>query len=250
MHRHWQHDVSQDWLAERKRYLCASEVGRLAKDAKRVLDGKLKLENSTAFRDVVSDKLSSDFDERSYGAAARGHIMEPEAVAWWNSTMAKSHGQMFHWDDCLVTSGVVAFSPDAMDMPQPDGASVSLSSSMVDARRIMEIKSYSSAQHLKRLAEHEGDPMSLPELWQLATAMYVCKDIELARLLMWAPQVGDVHVFSYTRDQLADMVREIEGIESLYVEAMGMYTKLLSDGMEPGRSEGDIYNQYLATLMQ
>lgn len=249
MHRHWQHDVSQDWLAERKNYLCASEVGRLAKDARRVLGGKLKLENSTAFRDVVAEKLSSDFDERSYGAAARGHIMEPEAVAWWNSTMAKGYGQMFHWDDCLVTNRVVAFSPDATDVPQPEGSAVSLPSSTVDITQVMEIKSYSSAQHLKRLADHKDDLMSLPELWQLATAMYVCQDIELARLLMWAPQVGDVHLFTYTRNQLADMIHEIGGIEALYVEAMGMYTKLLSDGMKPGRSEGDIYNQYLATLV-
>lgn len=249
MHRHWQHDVSTAWLADRKRHLCASEVGRLAKDARRVLDEKLKLMDSAVFRDVIADKLSSDFDERSYGAAARGHIMEPEAVAWWNSTMAKSYGQMFHWDDCLVTSGVVAFSPDAMDVPQPEGTAISLPPSMVDATQAVEIKSYSSTQHLKRLAEHEDDPMSLPELWQLATAMYVCRGIELARLLMWAPQVRDVHLFTYTRDQLTDMIHEIEVIESLYVEAMGIYTKLLSDGMEPGRSEGDIYNQYLATLV-
>lgn len=247
MHRHWQHDVGQDWLLKRKEYLCASEVGRLAKDARRVLDEKIELMDSAAFRDVIADKLSSDFDERSYGAAARGHIMEPEAVAWWNSTMAEAQGDMFHWDDCLVTSGVVAFSPDAMDAPQPDGITVTWPTEGITS--VMEIKSYSSAQHLKRLVQHGQDPMSLPELWQLATAMYVCPKVTLARLLMWAPQLDDVHVFEYTREDLADMVREIEGIESLYVEAMGMYTNLLSDGMDPGRSEGDVYNAYLATLV-
>ena len=247
MHRHWQHDVSQDWLLMRKGYLCASEIGRLAKDARRVLDEKLKLMDSAVFRDVIADKLSSDFDERSYGAAARGHIMEPEAVAWWNSTMAETQGRMYHWDDCLLTSGVVAFSPDAMNVPQPEGITVTFPTEGMTS--VMEIKSYSSAQHLKRLVQHSQDPMSLPELWQLATAMYVCPKVTVARLLMWAPQLDDVHVFEYAREDLADMVREIEYIEDLYVEARQSYEEVLSDGRFPERSEGEIYNQYLATLV-
>ena len=247
MHRHWQHDVSQLWLQQRKGCLCASEVGRLSKDARRILDGTLGLEDSATFRDVVADKLSSDFDERSYGAAARGHIMEPEAVAWWNSTMAKDLGVIYHWDDCLVHRDGVAFSPDATNVPQPED--VITTTDARDIGAVVEIKSYSESQHLKRISQHKRDPMSLPELWQLATAMYVCPNAQMARLLLWAPQLNDVHLCSYGRPYLADMIGMVGKIWELFNEAVMYYSKLLNEGMPTGRSEGDIYNDYLATLV-
>ena len=247
MHRHWQHDVSQSWLRLRKAYLCASEVGRLVKDATRIIDGKLKLRDSAAFRDVVADKLSSDCDERSYGAAARGHIMEPEAVAWWNSTVSSDLGTMYHWDDCLACRNVVAFSPDATDVPQPVGDILVSDTEAIGS--VLEIKSYSASQHLKRVSQYEADPMSLPELWQLATAMYVCPNVQMARLLLWAPQLNDVHLYSYGRPYLADRIDMVEKVAKLFGEAIRYYGGFIDEGMMTKRSEGEIYNDYLKTIV-
>lgn len=113
--RSWSHNVGELWLAARREHLMASEVKNLITDYKRIKAGKIKLPNALQFAKVYGSKMNCDIDTSSFGAMARGHIMEPYAVEEYN----RINGTKFYqWDDKLITRGIVGFSPDAMDIPQ------------------------------------------------------------------------------------------------------------------------------------
>ena len=78
--RSWSHNVGELWLAARREHLMASEIKNLITDYKRIKAGKIKLHNALQFAKVYGSKMNCDIDTSSFGAMARGHIMEPYAV--------------------------------------------------------------------------------------------------------------------------------------------------------------------------
>lgn len=189
--RSWSHNVGKLWLAARREHLTASEVKNLITDYKRIKAGKIKLHDALQFAKVYGSKMNCDIDTSSFGAMARGHIMEPYAIDEYN---AINGTDFYPWDDKLIARGCLAFSPDAMDIPQLPGTKmiVNLDDELVDKNgdanpgpnEILEIKSYEAGQAFQRLSMIGRDE-PLEERWQIATAMAVCYTIKTGTIMFY-----------------------------------------------------------------
>lgn len=250
--RSWSHNVGELWLAARREHLMASEVKNLITDYKRIKAGKIKLPNALQFAKVYGSKMNCDIDTSSFGAMARGHIMEPYAVEEYN----RINGTKFYqWDDKLITRGVVGFSPDAMDIPQLPGTKmvVNLDDELVDKNgdanpgpsEILEIKSYEAGQAFQRLSMIGRDE-PLEERWQIATAMAVCYTIKTGTIMFYLPQCGLEFSKQYDR---ADLIDEIDVVMDI-AKMWNQYTEYMDCVMMPQTedttiSEDQIYSDYL-----
>lgn len=250
--RSWSHNVGELWLAARREHLMASEVKNLITDYKRIKAGKIKLPNALQFAKVYGSKMNCDIDTSSFGAMARGHIMEPYAVEEYN----RINGTKFYqWDDKLITRGIVGFSPDAMDIPQLPGTKmvVNLDDELVDKNgdtnpgpnEILEIKSYEAGQAFQRLSMIGRDE-PLEERWQIATAMAVCYTIKTGTIMFYLPQCGLEFSKQYDR---ADLIDEIDIVMDI-AKMWDQYTEYMDCVMMPTTkdtiiSEDQIYSDYL-----
>jgi hypothetical protein len=212
----WEHCCDIDWLRERQNYLTASEIrsllpvtktGRPRKitddDRLKVLAGKMK-------------ELTQD-DCMSYGAAARGHILEPYAVHELNNFMESGHylfsmpyEEFYWWDDKLVSveERDIAFSPDALNI------SMSSYSDPADIHAMAEIKCYSPERHITTAYTRNEDR---EERWQIATAMTLLPSIDYAYLVLYNPSIKAekcrLFISLYHRRDLQDeidMIRQVE----------------------------------------
>lgn len=250
--RSWSHNVGELWLAARREHLMASEVKNLITDYKRIKAGKIKLPNALQFAKVYGSKMNCDIDTSSFGAMARGHIMEPYAVEEYNRI---NDTKFYQWDDKLITRGVVGFSPDAMDIPQLPGTKmvVNLDDELVDKNgnanpgpnEILEIKSYEAGQAFQRLSMIGRDE-PLEERWQIATAMAVCYTIKTGTIMFYLPQCGLEFSKQYDR---ADLIDEIDVVMDI-AKMWNQYTEYMDCVMMPMTgsttiSEDQIYSDYL-----
>ena len=211
----WEHKCSLDWLKERQQYLTASEIKALLPVTK---TGRPRKVTDMDRLKVLSGKLRelTEEDCMSYGAAARGHLLEPYAVREANKAIRKavlSAGgetaeQFYWWDDFLVSDPrrSIAFSPDALNVP--------MTANIEAPTALMEVKSYSPDHHM---ATAYTDPLEREERWQLATPMALLSQIDHAYLVLFNPSMkapGERLFLSiYDRDDLAkeiDMILEVE----------------------------------------
>lgn len=204
----WRHRTSLDWLKARQPYLTATDIKELLPVTK---TGRSRKVDTDSYLKVLSRKLKklTEDDCISYGAAARGHIMEPFAVHEFNYEYEETHiPKMFHWDDALITgnNSPLAFSPDALDIERPNGDCV-----FIDVRPQygLEVKSYTADKHL--ICGHM-DKMELEERWQLAAAMKVCESIKEMYLMFYNPSMPTNFIHVYTRE---DLVEECEIIDDI-----------------------------------
>lgn len=250
--RSWSHDVGKLWLAARREHLTASEVKNLITDYKRIKAGKIKLFDAMQFAKVYGSKMNCEIDTSSFGPMARGHIMEPYAVEEYND----AYGTDFHqWDDKLIARGVIAFSPDAMDMPQLPGTKiiVNLDDKLVDRNgvendgptSILEVKSYEAGTAFQRLSMI-GSDSPIEERWQIAMAMAVCHSIDTGTIVFYLPQCGLMFSKEYER---LDLINEIETVIEI-AEMWKEYTEYM-DGLVVSAtnntkiSESEVYSEYL-----
>lgn len=250
--RSWSHNVGRLWLAARRDYLTASEVKNLITDYKRIKSGKIKLFKALQFAKVYGSKMNCEIDTSSFGPMARGHIMEPYAVQEYNRINRTDY---FPWDDKLIARGRIAFSPDAMDIPQLPGTKMIVNSDddLVDKngnvnpgpRAILEIKSYEAGTAFQRLSMiGSNDPIE--ERWQVAMAMAVCHTIEIGTVMFYLPQCGMEFSKAYEREDLIEeieTVMEIAEMWNRYVEYMDCL--MLSETKDTFISEDHIYSEYL-----
>ena len=250
--RSWSHNVGKLWLAARREHLTASEVKNLITDYKRIKAGKIKLHDALQFAKVYGSKMNCEIDTSSFGSMARGHIMEPYAIDEYNTI----NGTDFYpWDDKLIARGCLAFSPDAMDIPQLPGTKmvVNLDDELVDKNgdanpgpsEILEIKSYEAGQAFQRLSMIGRDE-PLEERWQIATAMAVCYTIKTGTIMFYLPQCGIEFSKQYDRADLIDeidTVMEIARMWNEYVEYMDCL--MVSKTKDTTISEDQIYSDYL-----
>lgn len=229
----WYHEVNKDWLEARLNYITATEIAKLVPAYKR----SLKLEEGAIapeFAALWAEKVSSqELDTVSYGAAARGHVMEWYAVESWN---AKREDKLYHWDDAIITKGIVGFSPDAMNESQVDDSVEfvardheirSTSVNYPQPKYIMEVKAYEPAHHMKCLVK---DKMEQDELVQIAVAFYVLDYLEEAHLCFYCPSAPiSMKVFSYTRDDLEVEIELVSNIVERYRETVKQCNELSSD---------------------
>lgn len=250
--RSWSHNVGKLWLAARREHLTASEVKNLIPDYKRIKAGKIKLFDALQFAKIYGSKMNCEIDTSSFGPMARGHIMEPYAVEEYN----RINDTDYHpWDDKLIARGRIAFSPDAMDIPQLPGTKiiVNMDDDLIDKndvvtpgpKAILEIKSYEAGTAFQRLSMIDGgDPIE--ERWQIAMAMAVCHTIEVGTVMFYLPQCGLEFSKTYER---TDLIGEIETIMEIaemwnkYVEYMDYL--VMSQTKDTAISEDHIYSEYL-----
>ena len=229
----WYHEVSEEWMQARKHVLTATDVKNLVPELKRIKKRNDPDALSPGFVALWGEKNSDMLiDVSSTGAAARGHIMEPYAVDDWNK---QRNDKFFHWDDCVICNGYIGFSPDAIDVQQPTGhvkldwdGECLRDGDMVfpSPSRIMEIKSYEPAHHMKSVIEAKEDHQ---EKMQIAVAFYSLPCIESAVLLFYCPGAPiSMHKVEYTRNDLAEELAIVEEIEKEYaktVNAMNNFDK-------------------------
>jgi hypothetical protein len=159
---------------------------------------------------VLASKLVTltEDDCMSYGAAARGHILEPYAVKALNDILG--YEKFYHWDDIVVTNTtdtILGFSPDAADVP--------MTGLFTDATAIAEIKSYSDEKHVCRC---HTPKMECEERWQIAHAMATRSHLIEAYLVFFNPRIRDnryvtpVTAFQYSRSELGLEISTIKKI--------------------------------------
>lgn len=205
-----------EWLEARDTVLSATDIVKLMPAYKRASKANKEAGTIPEFQALWGEKHSlRDRDNKSYGPAARGHIMESYAVDAWNKQFIKD--KFYHWDDLLIRRGMIGFSPDAANIMQPcasvvldmdeigtmacDGAGGYYD---VDIKTIMEIKSYEAKHHFQCVLK---DKMKQDEIMQIAVAMYVMPSIEEAVLLFYCPgSPVSMQAFCYKREELQEQI--------------------------------------------
>ena len=255
MTRRWYHDVSAAWLEARKSVLTATEIKALLPEYRRMQKKPMNPDElSPGFSSFWAEKNTiTELDTSApSSAAARGHVMEPYAIASWSNQKGKP---MYHWDDCVITRGLVGFSPDALDIPQlSNDPKLTLS----DDRKFLigdkgfscdvptmaiEVKSYEPKAHWKACI---ASKMDHDELIQLATAFYVLPELQEARLLFFCPGAPiSMKEFVYKRKELSDLIQMVEDVACEYARNAAI-CKLWceSPGLQAGYSEDQIWEEY------
>lgn len=206
----WEHKCSLDWLIERQMYLTASDVRSLVPYTR---TGRKRDVTEQEFLKVWAEKdmTLTEEDCMSYGAAARGHILEPYAIDALNGMLVEVQGEEDHelfywWDDKLIhePGRRLAFSPDAMDVPMGGGHG--------SPTAIAEVKSYAPAKHM---ATAYAQKDMIEERWQIATAMAACETIDHAYLVLFNPAMGTRRTFviRFYRDELEEEIRAVLEVE-------------------------------------
>lgn len=259
--RDWKHQVSREWLKARQDVLTATEARDLLAASKKFnAVKKPSIWTAPEFLGVIAKKESlNEPDVNSPSPdAARGHILEPYAVKEFNA-YAKAHGynwpEMYPWDDCLIRDhkDSIAFSPDAMNVVQPNKDIVwhyknnyitSESDNIEAPTAILEIKSYNSTNHMKcGFTRKTG----LKERYQLAYAMLVCPSVEDAYLMFYNPDSAQYSVFikHYTR---AELEKEMDLMYTVYQNYIWYMNELNgSQGFKytSQYTEEQIWNEYI-----
>ncbi len=205
----WYHECNLDWMRARQSVLTASDIKDLLpvtpSGRKRIVDDLDRLK-VLARKKVV---LTKD-DCISTGVAARGHIMEPYAIELWNAN--KHNSTLYHWDDVVVreSGSCIGFSPDACDIVQPDEGIVFDDVEAITT--IGEVKSYSPEKHTA--CSHKRYSSALEERWQIATAMYVCPNLDTGFLIFFNPDIPELAmtVRKYDRPSLRSEIEVIQKI--------------------------------------
>ena len=212
------HRCSIEWMRDRSQYLTASEIRKLvpftAGGRKRNITDAMRLE-------ILANKMREirEDDCMSYGVMARGHLLEPYAIRSFNLISETSN--LYHWDDRVLTrDGVLGFSPDALDVPMDMGNEDAVEKATI----IGEVKSYEAGRHLLTAA---ADKSTLEERWQIATAMTVCKNANVAYLILYNPDMTkrDLQVIAveYRRDELDSELGIIEAVEEDWLDFLDRF---------------------------
>ena len=220
----WEHKCSLEWLERRQHYLTASEVKRLLPVTN---TGRKRNIDTVDYMKVMANKVRTLTAEdcMSYGAAARGHILEPYAIATLNQELSinKVPTNVFWWDDEIIpmhpyVEGSLAFSPDGLDILPIDYHEHAASPSVM-----AEVKCYSDEHHLiTALTPKER----LEERWQIATGMAVCLSIERAYLVLFDPDLGRwdrCFIIEYERKDLEDEIETVLEVEERWAEFLKDY---------------------------
>lgn len=210
------HRCSIEWMRDRSQYLTASEIRKLvpltASGRKKKITDDMRLE-------VLANKMREirEDDCMSYGVMARGHLLEPYAIGSFN--LISGVPNLYHWDDRVLTrDGVLGFSPDALDVPMD----MSNEDAVKKATIIGEVKSYEAGRHLLTAT---ADKSTLEERWQIATAMTVCENADVAYLILYNPDMTkqDLQVIAlkYKRSELNSELEVIEAVKEDWLDFLG-----------------------------
>lgn len=238
----WFHKCSLDWLRARQKCLTATDVKDLLPVTK---TGRKRTVNDEDYLKVLSRKQVNitEADCISYGAAARGHILEPYAIECFNET-GYGPRKLYHWDDLIITRPIhhhlaLSFSPDALDkrsdsnlwLKDAKGNTMTMvgASAPFGPTVLGEVKSYSPEKHL--ICGY-ANKMDLEERWQLATAMAVCETIGFAQLLFYNPSMDEqLFLHEYDRTDLQSEIDTILEVEDKWLAWLDNIYPMLSNGL-------------------
>ena len=203
----WKHKCSLEWLQERQKYLTASDIKRLLPVT---ATGRPRKVTDIDRLKVMSSKMIelTEEDCMSFGAAARGHILEPYAIMALNNMLVRLHSRekFYWWDDQVIhmPNRSLAFSPDAMNVPQTKNWEA--------PSAIAEVKSYGIEKHLVTAYTPKD---KIEERWQIATSMAVLSQIDHAYLVLFNPKCIDRKAFiiHFDRSELENEIEIILQIE-------------------------------------
>lgn len=205
----WYHECSLDWMRARQKCLTASDIKDLLPFTASGRSRKITDDDYIKVLARKTKQLSID-DCISTGAAARGHLLEPYAIDFYNDHVQGV--KLYHWDDVVIRnlsdSYDLGFSPDACNIPMPDGIDDGCISYGPD--EIAEIKCYSAEKHLIKGGTDKKD---LEERWQVATAMAAVDSIMKARVIFFNPSMQQTMFFAtYARKELEEEIRIVNKI--------------------------------------
>lgn len=237
----WKHKCELGWLKERQKYLTASDVKSLVPLTKTGRDRKVTDIDRLRLLARKQVELTEE-DCWSYGAAARGHLLEPyaiDALNDWLVDRGATRQTFFHWDDELITlpQRDIAFSPDALDIPQlHEGKAV--------PTMMAEVKCYSPDRHIATAYARRDE---IEERWQIATAMALLDTIETAYLVLFNPSMrrNRLFVIQYDRRSLTDEIAMVLNVELDWMMFM-MSRPILphtTECGEEGLDESDIIDE-------
>lgn len=211
----WEHKCSLKWMKERQKYLCASEIKKLIPFTKTGRVRKIDDMDRLAIW-ASKQKILTEDDCYSFGAAARGHMLEPFAVQAFNLYAINNNLDFLlcHWDDVVISKSKeqgLGFSPDAVNTSQPHSF-INLKADQFDKIVIGEIKCYEAEKHMTTITTPDKER---EERWQIATAMAVCNAIDKAYLILFNPsmKICNLGVYEYTRSDLQEEIETILQIE-------------------------------------
>ena len=213
----WFNRCKLDWLVARQGCLTATDVKELLPETKAGYKRKIGNEQYTKILSKKTMHLSED-DCMSFGAAARGHVLEPYAIKFFNENMDDAP-TLYHWDDFVVTRKEhvpygLAFSPDAFSIKQVQSDDCMGTVSGFDI--VAEVKCYAPDKHMLCGSTAKEN---LDERWQLAVAMAVCEDIKTAYLIFYNPSLADqMYVVVYDRKDLEDEIETVLEVEKKWLE--------------------------------
>ena len=221
-HMKWEHKCSLEWMTARQNCLTASDVKELLPYT---ATGRPRKIGNEQYIKVLARKKAqlSDDDTLSLGAAARGHILEPEAIKFYNEERDPAvYPMLYHWDDLVVSRYKryeLGFSPDAMDIRPPFALGPRINFDNIEPHTIGEIKCYSPERHLLC---GTTTPMKLEERWQVAVAMAVCPSVEYGILLFYNPSMEkQMFCVSYSRYDLKDEIEKVREVEEAWKDWLG-----------------------------
>lgn len=253
-HREWRHEVSERWLMSRRACLTASDIRKLIPDYKRIKAGKIKIADAMQFAKVYGEKKSQSMDPMSFGAAARGHVLEPHAIDEFNASHA-SLVEYRWWDDRLIMDDALGFSPDALDISQPPGTRFKYNAAVAEIvgkdgsykapEHMLEIKCYEAGAHFQRMSQLASEE-KLDERWQVATAMVVCPTIYIADIMFYAPQCRSWFYVEYDSHELHEEIEVVSEIKEMWIKFKSrMKDKELALDSLTSKTEAEIYDNYL-----
>lgn len=202
-------------MLNRQVRLTASDIKDLIPYTKNGNPRKITAENFIKVMARKNVDLTLD-DAISYGAAARGHLLEPYAVEAVNSNLKLN---LFHWDDTVVGENVkysLAYSPDALDIKQPDQTFAFVDKRDIEPGLLCEIKCYSIEKHI---ITGTSNPSLLEERWQIATAMATSPTISEGILALYNPSSKyQLFAIPYTRRELKEEIETVLDIEKQWID--------------------------------
>lgn len=249
----WEHICSLEWMQERQRFLCASDVRKLVPVTKTGRPRKITDLDRLAIWGEKQRILTID-DCMSTGTAARGHELEAYAIEEFNNYAAQRGWPVHldHWDDVVVNikgySTNLAYSPDAMNVAQPIGTVLSHNDGKADT--IGEVKSYSTERHLTALATPK---MELEERWQIATAFAADPNLQYAWLIFYNPSLREnsLGIFDFDRALLQDEIDQVRVVSSEWTDFLKRAESMLKSGdaflAEVNQNEIEIINEFEST---
>lgn len=243
----WVYSSDPAWLHQREDYLTATDFKELkpsiARASKEALAGARILPKFAAVWMSKHAHYSTQYECNSYGAEARGHILEPYAVELYNSTYGTDFA---HWDDCLIVRDKVGYSPDAIRGIQCPGEVV-IHTDEVGPKELLEIKSYSIDRHGQQLGIR---PTATDERFQVAWSMYVSPSIEVGHIAFYHPDAPiPLIVKDYTRDDLKEELSLARQVDELYQRNCSLIEQeYLMHAVKSGKTEQEIFEEVMGIV--